>query len=590
MTVSSPSIIAGPFNTDGSTVTFSFGFDYISTADVVVQLLNKTTGIITTLVLGTDYTQAAGAGDGDSGTIQGGSVTIQPNAASGIANGSGQFPAGYTLTISRNRAYLQPQAYPEGGPFPSEAVELGFDSDVILMQQNSAAVGNALKFPLVDGTGFNTTLPPAVLRAGKYLAFDGTGAPIMSAGTGLMIAPFFEPTGSGLPTSGNGLYLPGANSPAIAANGGPCVVFANPSNVADFLQICGSVSAAIGYVSLSATGVDSAIGFAYQTHGTTTVGSQYLQTSAQTTGTHDWYINGVLAMRLTDTSWNPNVSYAGPCNGYPLISSGQGVTNGGPGPDIIGAVYSVQSPIYKNDGSGTASGASIIVAPLGPTGMVHFAGNGWLGHFTVQPPTTNPNGNDRYGAPNSLSVGGTAAGGNVSPAIFSAPSGNPADTNIGLTYYNYGVGPHLFSLGNLNRSAFQINWASNYVNGIAVTPGATGVSPVLYGFGGAGNIRLSLSGIDDAGVDICNRLGAYPLAKFSGGFQPADYFQFTAGQGSSGAITMAAVGTDTNIDIALVPQGTGLLKYGAYTAGVLAVTGSVLMKTADGTNRRLLVG
>ena len=63
----------------------------------------------------------------------------------------------------------------------------------------------------------------------------------------------------------------------------------------------------------------------------------------------------------------------------------------------------------------------------------------------------------------------------------------------------------------------------------------------------------------------------------------------------SGAITtaspsVAAAGSDTNIDITLTPKGTGVLKFGTYTAGILAQTGYITIKDAGGTTRRLLVG
>ena len=62
-----------------------------------------------------------------------------------------------------------------------------------------------------------------------------------------------------------------------------------------------------------------------------------------------------------------------------------------------------------------------------------------------------------------------------------------------------------------------------------------------------------------------------------------------------GAITTAspaiqAAGSDTNIDLALTPKGTGVLKFGTYTAGILAQAGYITIKDAAGTTRNLLVG
>jgi len=51
-----------------------------------------------------------------------------------------------------------------------------------------------------------------------------------------------------------------------------------------------------------------------------------------------------------------------------------------------------------------------------------------------------------------------------------------------------------------------------------------------------------------------------------------------------------AAGSDTNIDLALTPKGTGVLKFGTYTAGIIAQAGYITIKDAGGTTRRLLVG
>jgi hypothetical protein len=63
----------------------------------------------------------------------------------------------------------------------------------------------------------------------------------------------------------------------------------------------------------------------------------------------------------------------------------------------------------------------------------------------------------------------------------------------------------------------------------------------------------------------------------------------------SGAIataspSLAAAGSDTNIDLTLTPKGTGVLKFGTYTAGILAQAGYITIKDAAGNTRNLLVG
>lgn len=69
----------------------------------------------------------------------------------------------------------------------------------------------------------------------------------------------------------------------------------------------------------------------------------------------------------------------------------------------------------------------------------------------------------------------------------------------------------------------------------------------------------------------------------------ANYLR-TTGVATTNAPILSAQGSDTNIDIALTPKGTGVVQFGAYTAGVLTPTGYITIKDSGGTVRRLLVG
>jgi len=62
------------------------------------------------------------------------------------------------------------------------------------------------------------------------------------------------------------------------------------------------------------------------------------------------------------------------------------------------------------------------------------------------------------------------------------------------------------------------------------------------------------------------------------------------GGATGNAATMSSVGSDTNIDLALTPKGTGVLRFGTYTAGILAQAGYITIKDAAGNTRNLLVG
>lgn len=55
------------------------------------------------------------------------------------------------------------------------------------------------------------------------------------------------------------------------------------------------------------------------------------------------------------------------------------------------------------------------------------------------------------------------------------------------------------------------------------------------------------------------------------------------------AVQVGAGGSDANIDLQLTPKGTGLVRFGTYTAtGDVVCNGYVTIKTADGTTRKLM--
>ena len=62
------------------------------------------------------------------------------------------------------------------------------------------------------------------------------------------------------------------------------------------------------------------------------------------------------------------------------------------------------------------------------------------------------------------------------------------------------------------------------------------------------------------------------------------------GAATGGNPVISAQGSDTNIDLLLGGKGTGVVKFGTYTAGVVAQAGYITIKDAAGNTRRLLVG
>lgn len=59
---------------------------------------------------------------------------------------------------------------------------------------------------------------------------------------------------------------------------------------------------------------------------------------------------------------------------------------------------------------------------------------------------------------------------------------------------------------------------------------------------------------------------------------------------TTNAPSLQAIGADTNVDMLLSCKGSGVVRFGTYTAGVVTQAGYITVKDSGGTTRRLLVG
>jgi hypothetical protein len=144
---------------NGSTTSFAYAFKIFQDSNLVVTLVNDTTGVETTQTLTTDYT-VTGAGS-DSG----GNVVFVTAPASGN-----------TVVIRRVLPVTQETNYVPNDPFPAEAHEDALDKLTMLVQQEVASSELAVQFPEGDvGSGINNILPSVTGRSDKLLKFGLDG-------------------------------------------------------------------------------------------------------------------------------------------------------------------------------------------------------------------------------------------------------------------------------------------------------------------------------------------------------------------------------------------------------------------------------
>jgi hypothetical protein len=96
---------------------------------------------------------------------------------------------------------------------------------------------------------------------------------------------------------------------------------------------------------------------------------------------------------------------------------------------------------------------------------------------------------------------------------------------------------------------------------------------------GTGNVRFYTNNVVSEQMRVSNTTSA------------VDYLQVTGSATANPAnITMSAQGSDANINLVFTPKGSGTVKFGTYTAGILTQTGYITITDSGGTSRRLLIG
>jgi hypothetical protein len=166
-------------------------------------------------------------------------------------------------------------------------------------------------------------------------------------------------------------------------------------------------------------------------------------------------------------------------------------------------------------------------------------------------------------------------------------SGQGSGANVPLFIGTKGTSQVAFYTNNFNQEQMRVAHTASAVNYVQVTGAATTGTPVVSAQGSDTNIRLSLSSKGTSAVRVVSNNGA--VFDAIGVSSAANLFNFTNSVAGS-APFIGVVGTDTNIDLALTPKGTGNVRFGTRTASADApVTGYLEIKDSGGTIRRLAI-
>ena len=138
---------------------YQFTFEVLSQTDIAVYRG------ATLLTLTTDYTVSLNV-DGT------GSVTLVTTA--GTSN----------ITIVGDRGIARSTDFVTGGDLLANSLNEELDAQTIFNQQTYELALRGLKAPVYDPTDINMTLPTKTARAGKTLAFDSNGNPVVGEDIG----------------------------------------------------------------------------------------------------------------------------------------------------------------------------------------------------------------------------------------------------------------------------------------------------------------------------------------------------------------------------------------------------------------------
>lgn len=156
---------------------------------------------------------------------------------------------------------------------------------------------------------------------------------------------------------------------------------------------------------------------------------------------------------------------------------------------------------------------------------------------------------------------------------------NGSDTNIPINYVSKGTGSHLFyTNGPSSAPQFNIANTASAVNYLQVTGGATGGVPLLQATGTDTNVPLTIVTKGTGYINL--QTGGGTQFVVTNTASAVNYLQVT-GSTTTNDPTISAVGTDTNIDVQIVPKGTGGLRFaGPLLPNNLAGTSGQVLTSA----------
>jgi hypothetical protein len=289
----------------------------------------------------------------------------------------------------------------------------------------------------------------------------------------------------------------------------------------------------------------------------------------------DQYTN---TLNVTDTATNADLNVTTKGTGAVRFNTGGGLGF------RVSEAFLTGTAVNYIDASGRQTGLGPILSVNGSDTNVRFnitsKGSEAVGIYTNLANQLQFNVAHTASAVNYIQATGSATGAGVTL------SAQGSDSNVQFYYVSKGTFPHSF-LNSAGNEQFRIASTASAVNYVNVTGALTGASPNISAQGSDTNIQIQLQAKGTGLVRFAT--GGGLQAYVSDTVSPVNYVSIT-GAATGGAPTISVQGSDTNIDLAFTPKGTGNVRFGTYTANMaLTIQGYVEIKDSGGTVRRLAV-
>lgn len=387
----------------------------------------------------------------------------------------------------------------------------------------------------------------------------------------------------------------------ISSKGTGDILFTGGSASYTLLQIAGGAAGTVNYPLFTASTTGNYIGFS-ATGTDTNIGITY---TAKGAGTHDYYVRNGVNFRVSASTDNA-INYftvTGQATGLgPLMLAGGSDTN-------VTARYRTQGTGSHQFETGSSGNIALLLAHVASSvNYAQFSGNSAGGYPSLRAAGSDTNvgfdfstqgtapfrfytaafGAEQFRVASVASAVNylQAAGGTTGNEVRLSVQGS--DTNAGMWVTTKGNGVIRMETG--GGEQFRVTHTASAVNYWSFTGAAT-----------TNGVRLDVTG-SDSGVNafmVTKGIGVWNFCTGSssgnrqlqiGHVASAVNYLYLTGAATGNAVTVSAAGSDSNIDFAITPKGTGNVRFGTHSAiAAETVTGYITIKDSAGNTRKLAV-